>query len=173
MTSDYTPVEQLARELRKRLLPAHYGRSTAKTAYGLLGEVKREILAEPKLYDQTSLAAEAPLGASCGTAFCRAGWVVALKGKLTAWEGIIFPNTLPSQMIGGRTSSPRGGSPGEENIWNYAQRVLGLTFAQADELFGGSEVPGVPGSQSHARKGAAGIERFRRKYAKQLRATKV
>src|SRR5687768_12958898 len=75
--------------------------SKAKTAYGLLGEVRQIILDEPKRYDQSCWlmndddifrfkygdAVEENIPA-CGTVGCVAGWVVALKRRRTGHIGI-------------------------------------------------------------------------------------
>ena len=137
--------------------------SRAKTADGLLAEIERLITAEPLRYDQhdvlwieeekdhrnsyrynvTAVADNIP---HCGTIGCVGGWVTALKTK------------RPSRVI---------------NPLLAAQRILGLTTTQADELF---DAPAAgPGRQTpaHAARGVQHIRRFRAKHRAQLRAKKV
>lgn len=137
-------------------------KSKAKTAYGLLSEIRKLILEEPKRYNQTDWLTrgadriEALYGKdaapSCGTVGCVAGWVTALKGDpddSTAWPHVV------------------------------ADRVLGLSEFGINqlELFRGSAAGDrghTPGARkAHARRGAAHIARFQKKYAKQLKAKRV
>jgi len=127
--------------------------SKAKTAYGLLSEIRKIILEEPKRYDQwgllsTGARAKAHYGTltpSCGTVGCVAGWVVALK-------------------------SPRS----REIATVRAGQVLGLDgMCQRSELFAGSKAGDRDDITAHARRGAAHIAKFQKKYAKQLKAKKV
>lgn len=129
-------------------------KSRAKTAYGLLSEIRALILAEPKRYNQRDtlvlrehsymVAQEFP---ACGTIGCVAGWTVALKAQ------------RPSRHIGG--------------IMAFAQRKLGLTGFQADQLFDGSAAAGTVQTLSHAKSGAAHIARFQKANRAQLLAKKV
>jgi hypothetical protein len=60
--------------------------SKAKTAYGLLQDVKRAMLAEPKRVTMTCFVGkQAPEenGPACGTVGCFAGWVNLLSGNFT------------------------------------------------------------------------------------------
>lgn len=124
--------------------------SKAKTAFGLLSEIAKLTLKEPKrmrmdiwggrehnasseLYDLT----QAP---ACGTVGCIGGWTDVL------------------------TKQKRG----------KAGETLGLTSAQEDALF----MPGLmfdneQGTPKHARKVVAHIKRFQKKYATQLRKKRV
>jgi hypothetical protein len=74
--------------MKKDLIP----KSKAKTAYGLLSEVRKLILEEPKRYDQgiyiaringandsVDLRSEYRQEPACGTVACVAGWVATLK----------------------------------------------------------------------------------------------
>lgn len=58
-------------------------KSKAKTAYGLLSEVRAIILAEPKRYDQCDWirTGSGPDYPSCGTVACVGGWIGVLKGQ--------------------------------------------------------------------------------------------
>lgn len=130
----------------KNLIP----KSRAKTAYGLLSEVRRLILAEPKRYDQATYIAREPTWylkelPACGTIGCVAGWVATLKhGK---------PFTYAQTPT-------------------IAASILGLGHEWAD-LFTPSAALGKAQSPQHARSGAALIRRFQKKYAKQLKAKRV
>jgi len=129
--------------------------SHAKTAYGLLGEIARLIVEEPKRYNQHGWLqreqdrsqmqpVEYP---SCGTVGCVAGWVVALKAKRR-------PNYF-------RTG-------------DKAADILGLDVDQHDELFG-SSAAGETDRQTpeHAEAGASHIRRFMQANRAQLLAKKV
>lgn len=161
-------IDKVSPEERRRLLPAHFGQSKAKTAFGLLSEVKREILADAGGYDQTEIARPRrglKKETACGTAFCRAGWVAMLRGRASLWQSTFADQLVVANFL----SHPHDTEP----VWTWARRLLGLTHEQAEELFGGSAVDGDPGTTRHARLGARGIEEFQKKYARQLRATKV
>jgi hypothetical protein len=127
-------------------------KSRAKTAYGLLSEVRKLILTEPLRYDQNELLVfedsdnwygEFP---SCGTVGCRAGWVIMLK------------SIEPKRVF---------------DIWDRAEKILGLTEGQASELFTSLGATGKGQSIEHARSGAQGIVEFQKKYSTQLRAKRV
>lgn len=132
----------------KSLIP----KSKAKTAYGLLSEVRAIIRAEPKRYDQHDLLtirAEHERNDStpaCGTVACVAGWVTVLKSR----------------------------RPLDVDQWDYAERKLGLTPNQGLELFRMSAA-GFDDRQTpkHAQKGAAHIREFQQKYRARLLAKKV
>jgi hypothetical protein len=125
--------------------------SKAKTAYGLLSEVRALILAEPKRLrmsqvlrsDATELwGEEAP---ACGTVGCVAGWVWMLKvGK------------GPKQFV-----------------CSTAGDILGLTDPQRDALFFDWDMHHLEGTPAHAKSEAEWIERFQRQHAAQLKAKRV
>lgn len=138
--------------------------SRAKTAYGLLDEVKELILARPKRYDQERFIkrlngtngadflkpSQAP---ACGTVGCVAGWVATLKRGDT----FLYNET-----------------PG------IAADILGLEPEQRSELFSGSALycgsdtyTLKHGTARYAKAGAEHITRFQKKYAKQLKAKRV
>jgi hypothetical protein len=146
--------------LKLRALP----KSRAKTAYGLLSEIRRIILQDPRRYDQeTTLRRiearslwyydDAP---PCGTVGCVAGWTVALKPK-DAVQAV----------------DPPGWSP----VLRQAKAILGLTTGEAYVLFSGDAAgvrdPSAAGRRRHARAGAAHIARFQKAHAKHLKATRV
>lgn len=137
-------------------------KSKAKTAYGLLSEVRRLILAEPKRYDQTTYVARvggagrsADLDAiglkrpDCGTVGCVAGWVATLKAE----------RAFASELTG-----------------LVAANILGLDQEQRGELFRGNALGNIKASKQtkrYAVAGAAHIAKFQEKHAKQLKAKAV
>lgn len=131
-------------------------KSKAKTAYGLLTEVKRLILAEPKRYRQTTWGVRESVDGpvydmpACGTVACVAGWVMTLK----------------------RPRKPLDFLTGEN-----AQKILGLSETQHTELFAAyalvSRTSAAPQTLAYAKAGAAHIAAFQQKYAAQLKAKKV
>ena len=133
--------------------------SNAKTAYGLLGDIAKIIVAEPKRYDQTNWIArkgtqrgdnsyaEFP---ACGTVGCVAGWVVALAG-------------------------PRNTSP--DRVEKVAEKILGLDGWDSMELFdanaAGSWMVTSPQTLEHAEAGAKHIQKFRKQYRAKLMAKRI
>jgi hypothetical protein len=137
---------------KKSALP----KSTAKTAYGLLSEIRRLILAEPLRYNQGAWLTFRDAGRvydqapACGTVGCVAGWVCALKAD--------DPGAVEQRWRG---------------VEDFARRTLRLTERLSDELFNG-DVAGVDyQTKGHARRGARHIARFQKRYAAQLKATRV
>jgi hypothetical protein len=137
--------------MKKKSLP----KSKAKTAYGLLSEVRRLILAEPKRYNQSDTISFRDTGGwsidyskwpACGTVGCVAGWVTTLK--------------LPERAELYDVIAPAG-------------NVLGLNPEQRRELFRGSAAGARAQTVAHAKAGAAHIRRFQKKYAKQLKVKAV
>lgn len=138
--------------MKKNLMP----KSNAKTAYGLLSEIRRIILAEPKRYDQTdtlrlrkneiSELTREEDWPSCGTVGCVAGWTVALKRRTPVFGQILAT----------------------------ASNILGLNEDQSEDLFSGIAAghSGI-GTARHARKGAAHIAKFQRRNVGQLKAKRV
>lgn len=142
--------------------------SRAKTAYGLLSEIKALILEEPKRYNQSTwrLVSSPEHMPACGTVCCVGGWIDTLK----------FKRPIPRIRDGGFVESP---------VFKRGRRVLGLTPSQAAELFDAHAIAyvlGLPsysihvpaqGTHAYAQAGAEHITRFQKKYAKQLKAKKV
>ena len=135
-------------------------KSRAKTAYGLLSEVKRLIVEEPKRYNQgidirSANDSGRPLEnfPACGMIGCVAGWVVVIKCE----------RILPTYQIAEK-----------------ATKILGLRPEQADELMDScaledytkKELP-TEGTRAYAKLGARHITRFQKKYARQLKAKRV
>jgi hypothetical protein len=134
--------------------------SKAKTAYGLLSEIRKLILEEPRRYDQgawllndedsfsfkygSDALAAVP---ACGTIGCVAGWVVALQRR----------------------------TPHDFMIATEAADILGLTSEQRTSLFrpNASGDREKIGPERHAQRGAAHIARFQHKHAAQLRAKRI
>lgn len=116
-------------------------KSKAKTAYGLLSEVRRLILASPNRYDQR----ECYQKTECGTVCCVGGWIVMLKA----------PRTHDGHRL------------------NRAERILGLNWLAAGELWFRGAAGDRLSIREHARRGAAHIARFQKKYAAQLKAKRV
>lgn len=129
-------------------------RTRAKTAYGLLSEVRRLILEEPKRYNQLdTLTIRGTRGnriydeyPACGTVGCVAGWTTVLAAK------------NPARV---------------RDVLTYARKVLGLNSAQEERLFNGFVVPGIRQSREHAAGGAVHIRRFQQEFASQLKRTKI
>lgn len=117
--------------------------SRAKTAYGLLAEIEKLILAEPLRYDQEHVLHQGDEAIDvygedsvpkCGTVGCVAGWVVVLK--------------RPEVSVSA--------------AWDAAQEVLGLSSNEADDLFaGGACGDTMPQTKEHAEAGVAHIRAFR------------
>lgn len=140
--------------MAKSLIP----KSKAKTAYGLLSEIRALILAEPLRYSQRWwLMRDGKAGnfekpqmgyPNCGTVGCVAGWVVSVTRK--------------------RVND-------SFEVEEAAQRILGLENWIAGELFTEDAVPSTiqPQTQAHAEAGARHIARFQKKYRAQLLAKKV
>lgn len=128
-------------------------KSKAKTAYGLLTEIRALILAEPLRYNQydwLSRKAEhhfVPNGyPACGTVGCVAGWVSTLAGpEKFSWD-------ISADL---------------------AEKILGLDLAQAEELFRSSAASGPSQTLAHAKSGAKHIAAFQKKYRAQLLAKKL
>jgi hypothetical protein len=140
--------------------------SKAKTAYGLLSEIRKLILKEPRRYNQETWLDRSPeLRAPCGTTACVAGWVNVLRGD--------------PKLSGHAERDGQDVFPIEES----ATAILGITQKQASGLFNGDACGSRYDDrewgeteqkvQKHAKRGAAHIERFRQKYAKQLKAKRV
>lgn len=126
---------------KRSLIP----KSKAKTAYGLLSEVRALILAEPKRYDQARWISHGSGDnyPRCGTIGCVAGWVDTLK---------------PSR---GR------------HVVDRASAVLGLDYWKSSELFDGAAASGNGQTVRHAKLGAAHIRRFQKSNRAELLAKKV
>lgn len=137
-------------------------RSKAKTAYGILSEVRRLILKEPLRYCQTRYIARVDsdghsvdsIGPThvvehappCGTVGCVAGWIATLA---------------------------RGDKFTYNDTQHIAEGVLGLNYDETMELFKGQAVGGTPQTLDHAKRGAAHIAAFQKKYSKELRAKQL
>ena len=137
--------------MSKSLIP----QSKAKTAYGLLSEVRRAILDEPKRYNQEFFISRKSEGndgddafPTCGTIGCVAGWIA----------------TLTSRKL-----------MSEAEVEHRAVRLLGDDVPH-ETLFRGDAIQesvGRPGTPRYARAGADHILKFQKKWEKELRAQRV
>jgi hypothetical protein len=141
-------------------------RAKPKTAYELLERVCEAITANPLNYYQgfwkarrgargsatvCALPEELDKPANeCGTAFCRAGWIVALHDGINARPRDF--DTRARAIMG----FPRSGS-----------------FDECFGLFDGGAVYGTPGTRHYARQGASGVREFMKRHAEHLKAQKV
>lgn len=136
--------------------------SKAKTAYGLLSEIRKLIIEEPKRYDQWGwrrlLSQSDAFAPACGTVGCVGGWICVLKG---------YPfGDSDSTKFAYKILGMNG-----DVVWNelFDADLAGLRWEQR----GNDSVVTMRAIRAHARRGAAHIARFQKKYAKQLKATKV
>ena len=155
--------ESEGRVAKTKLIP----KSKAKNAYDLLAEIRDLILEEPRRYNQRRWRMplreiEATRQPDCGTVCCVAGWVESLK----------FKKRSPLDGDWGFSDAP---------VFRRGVRVLGLTEGQGRELFDAHAAddpdrlyqPDSVQTVAHARRGAAHIRRFQKKYAAQLKAKRV
>jgi hypothetical protein len=129
----------------------------AKNAYELLGRVAREIPQHPEAYFKHDwqrpvhlcpMSPRVQAKNECGTAFCRAGWIVGLH------DGFEKMKANPTYPIASR-----------------ADAILGLFDDETHELFYDESVDVArPGTRAYARIGAAGVRAFMEKHAKHLKA---
>jgi hypothetical protein len=134
--------------------------SKAKTAYGLLSEIRKLILEEPRRYDQSDFLSIGEVAErrydyvpACGTVGCVAGWVCALKGSsdLREWDVIAKADEILGIEDG----------IGVDSMVLFGANKAGARF----------ETPRAV--ERHAERGAAHIARFQKKYAKKLKAKRV
>ena len=135
-------------------------RRKAKTAWELCERVCEQITAEPRTYDQRmwrlsandwQIAKRPPrLRPKCGTAFCRAGWIVALR------DG--------AKKVDNNSCQVR------------ANAILNLPRDATDQLFSGVAerlerwTVRTPGSIGAAKAGVRGLRAFMKKHAAHLKA---
>lgn len=116
-------------------------RAKPKTAYELLQRACEAIKATPQAYFQNWWRQEQ----ACGTAFCRAGWIVALHdGKAAV-----------------RSSDETG---------HRALDILGHPQGAWDALFVCGLVDGTPGTTSYASQGIRGLRDFMKTHRAHLKA---
>lgn len=140
--------------------------SKAKTAYGLLSEIRKLILEEPKRYDQTAWKREMSerdeeYRPACGTTCCIAGWVETLKSS----------RPVPAKIAHERENARTG----INLVSDRAAKILGLTWGQRMDLFeaGAAGWNPLANINAHAANGAAHIAAFQARHADQLKAKKV
>lgn len=139
-------------------------RSRAKTAWGLLQDVKRAILAEPKranMYVFTDYVTPDEGGPACGTVGCFAGWTALLARKESKTS--LTPNYHYNAYV--------------------ARSILGnlnYLFYRGDDSYsvfnmgaGDSCALTNPGTRAHARAVAARITRFMKVNETALKARKL
>lgn len=148
---------------RLKLIPL----SRAKTAYGLVQEVKRAIIAEPKrAYMGTFAERVSPEngGPACGTVGCFAGWVCLLRGQYQPMDASIPASQIlgGNRLYGGKIDFsfvPFGGSDPVCHVFNSGGGDGCATTA--------------PGTRAHARAVVARINRFLKKNAAALKTVKL
>lgn len=132
--------------MAKNLIP----KSKAKTAYGLLSEVRKIILEEPKRYHQSEWHANGDYAAylygrnipACGTVCCVGGWIEVLKNE----------------------PAPRVLGMDRDLLW---VELFASSLVKRDR----GETPAA--IRAHAKAGAAHIAKFQKKHEKQLKAKRV
>lgn len=136
-------------------------RTKAKTAWELLERVIQHIKEEPQRYYQdwwcyrdTRKLASLNLSPPCGTAACRAGWIVALH------DG---PTAAPLRHAG-RWPSP---------VESRANEILGLDSWDTSALFAGGMIDGTPGTRAYVREGVRGLREFMKEYKAHLKARQL
>ena len=132
-----------------------------KTAYGLLGQVARHILAEPLRYYQNCfletrvdeiedvMHGRVPV---CGTMACIAGWMVLLN------DG---PKRMP-RFVADRTDA--------QIISRRAVELLGM---YPGDLFDEDTVCGISGTPEYAKEGAERIYAFMEEHKEHLKAHRL
>lgn len=132
---------------KKNVMPT----SKAKTAYGLLSDVRKAILERPERYNQRdyiSYVGESDFAVypECGTVACVAGWVCLLKWRKPQWH----------------------------EVGEMAAKLLGIDDGQQSELYIETAAgPDRAQTPEHAQGGAEHIRQFQQRHAKQLKAKRV
>jgi hypothetical protein len=134
-------------------------RSRAKTADGLVGDVIRAVLDEPRRVNMGEVACERlpdDGGPACGTVGCFAGWVCLLAGMRREDVGDTY---RAERILGLNVNYYTVGRSGGEHVFNsgHGDRCWWLR----------------PGGAAYARAVAARIQKFRRINRKQLRACRL
>lgn len=130
--------------------------------YELCEEVCTSIEASPQNYGQSAFAKSAQDNqkGACGTAFCRAGWMIA----------IIDHNA-------GIKRTEKKWLSYEPNIYKRSRGLLlgaGIGESEIDELFRGDVCSRTQdGTEAHARMGIAGMRKFMEKHELKLKAAKL
>lgn len=145
--------------------------SKAKTAWGLLLDVKKAIRSEPKRANMSVYCDKlAPQhgGPACGTVGCFAGWVMLLRGEEHSFDAA-FP---ASQLLGG--SKDAGGVID----FRLPSKQPGFILSGFHVFNSGggdacmSEVT-QPGTKAHAKAVIDRIDRFMKKNEKALKSVKL
>lgn len=101
--------------------------ATRRVNLTLLRDALDRIEAEPQHWNQHAWAART----TCGTTYCLAGWTCVLAGHHIDWDNAIYADDAEDAPMEAITLT---------NGWLIsaaAQRLLGLTDAEADRLFDG------------------------------------
>lgn len=134
--------------------------SRARTAYGLLRDVQRVILAEPKRVNMKTYAVDPEKEGysnrpACGTVGCFAGWVVVLsKGRQVALNG-------------------GGDEAGKLLGWDLHYELPGNGYHVFNAGSGDQCARTLPGSKAHARAVYNRINGFIQRNLKALKARKL
>lgn len=142
-------------------------RSRAKTAYGLVSDVIRAVLDEPKRADMGTFIGSLPPeigGPACGTVGCFAGWVAILGRR----QGETPPTY---HQCRGNATNLLG------NDINYHTATGGSDDYPDDENYvfngGGPDIKGNAGTVRYARSVAARIRKFQKINAVALKAKRL
>jgi len=144
-------------------------RAKALNAYELLARVCEAIKAHPLAYYQGSWVVpterlvqavgeytDAQMRTSCGTAYCRAGWVVALHdGRQRAVDLSLTDAKYPALPVADRSDD-----------------ILGLDRSATHDLYDGEacDYAGRPGSRTYVRAGIRGLREFMTQHEAHLKA---
>ena len=145
----------------------------AKTAYELLERVCAAIKAHPLAYyqDQWMLKSKRDVvkrlrltneqaRESCGTAYCRAGWIVALH------DGSAAARRMSCEWH-------------SEEFGERAREILAMPYQSSDDpirecrLFQSGTVAAHPGTRAYAREGVRGLKAFMEQHKAHLKARKL
>lgn len=139
-------------------------RSKAKTAWGLVQDVKRVMLEEPKRVWMKDYIVERnpalwPNAPACGTVGCFAGWCSILSGGK---RNIFRTYSHALELLG-------------DCDYDTVQTTDDDGYAYKDHVFSafGPDLEGEPGTATFARSVVRRIERFQRINEKVLKAKKV
>lgn len=140
-------------------------RSRAKTAWGLLQDVKRAILAEPKRANMWCFSIHKEPkdgGPSCGTVGCFAGWtaMLARKNAVLSYDPNTTYNAFKAKLILGDNL--------DYSFYNGEDCHSVFNLGSGDSCASTN-----PGTRAHARAVAARITRFMKVNETALKARKL
>lgn len=142
----------------------------AKTAWGLLQDVKKRVLQVPEAIDMSDVLCSA--STPCGTVGCLAGECCMLTLGRRRALGFGMPSgvsrmTFAETLLGGEGNKPEFVTERQQGAFEIA--LCSLLDAGSSDRVGTLE----PGTKRYARAVVARVNRFMRKYEKRLRATKL